>query len=112
MSAVSAEPPNMRRSDVGHHMPGRALRCGYPARGVQFGAVPLAVAEAQRVREVAVRAGYGQHGRGVEAAAEQDHCGLVHAAASLVATGARLRSTGQPFTSKRVDHPAPHSAHS
>ena len=65
-----AEDPQV---DVGHHVPGDALRLRHPPRGVQFDAVPLPVPEAQRVRHVALRAGDRQHRGRVQSAAQQHH---------------------------------------
>ena len=61
--------------DVGHDVLGDAQGRGHPGRGLELDAVPLAVAEAQRVGLEAVGAGDGEHGGGVEASAEQDHGG-------------------------------------
>ena len=54
-------------------MPRDSLLLGYPARSVQFDAVPLPIPEAQGVRDVAVRAGDREHCSRIQPSAQQHH---------------------------------------
>ena len=76
MSAVSAEPPNTRRSISATTCPPTPAAAAIAPRSLQLADVPLPVAEAQRVRDVALALRDGQHGRRIQPAAEQHNCVL------------------------------------
>ena len=66
-------PAEHAQVDVGHDMLGHAERIGDPPGRVKFDAVTLPVAEAERMRDVALRMSDRQHRGGIQPTAEQHH---------------------------------------